>query len=129
MASPVEERLDPTILAPLIYRHFYNGPVGGAAFRLARIIRNHAMGLPILSFAEVLDEYLNAKLGLNDSADPEIRAENERTLKTARAAFWKALNGIGDPEHVDGLVRYAQAKSLSECIAETLEKRRPQQLS
>ena len=123
-AADILDRLDTPILARLIYRYFYTGPLGGASARLARIIRNHAQGLPILSFAEVLDEYLTQTFGLAETNDPAIAAENAKTLKAARASFWKALNGIGDPEHVEGLIRYAHAKELSECIAETIARRK-----
>ncbi|AXQ68340.1 hypothetical protein HOT99_gp277 [Caulobacter phage CcrBL10] len=118
MASEIEERLDPKLLAPLIYRYFYNGPVGGAAQRLARIIRNHAMGLPIMTFDEVFAEYLADRFGLDEDA---IAAE--------RAVFWKAMNGMGEPDPIDRFYRYAQAKELLDCVKVTLEKRRPQQLS
>lgn len=123
-ADDILDRLDTPVLARLIYRYFYTGPIGGASTRLARIIRNHAQGLPIMSFAEVLDEYLTETFGLTDTTDEAIAAQNAKTLKVARAAFWKALNGIGDPENVDGLIRYAAKKELSDCIAETIARRR-----
>lgn len=122
--TELEERLDPQTLADLIYRHFYNGPVGGARQRLARIIRNHVLGLPIMYFQEVLDEYLTSALALNDSNDPVIRAENQKALADARALFWKGLNGVADPVHVDGLITYAATKELTACIADTIARRK-----
>lgn len=121
----ITERLEPNALSLLIYRYFFNGPIGGAKTRLAKIIKNHLLGLPIMSFAEVLDEYLVQTLGLNASTDPTITAVNDRVLKTERALFWKALNGVGDPGKVDRLIAYAEAKELTECITETILRRKP----
>lgn len=123
-ADEMLEALDTNVLADLIYRHFYNGPVGGAKTRLARIIKNHVLGLPIMSFKEVLDEFLVQTLGINDSPDPAIRKDNERRLKAERTLFWMALNGLGVTSRVDDLIRYAAAKDLSACIADALARRK-----
>ena len=112
-----DDRLDPPVLQKLIYKHFYNGPVGGAALRLAKIINRHAQGLPIMPFEEVLNEFLVQRLGLNETTDPKLAAENKEALAAERASFWKALNGKVDGGIVYDLIAYARAKDLYECLS------------
>ncbi len=121
--SPLS-RIDTNALSGLIYRYFYNGPIGGASTRLAKILKNHILGLPIMTFKEVLDEFLVQSLALNESSDPAIRADNERRLKAERTLFWMALNGLGVTSRVDDLITYSAAKGLSECIAEAISRRK-----
>ncbi|AXQ69475.1 hypothetical protein HOU02_gp250 [Caulobacter phage CcrBL9] len=116
-----EDRLDPPVLQKLIYKHFYNGPVGGAALRLAKIINRHAQGLPIMAFEEVLQEFLVRRLGLNETTDPKLAAENKEALAAERATFWKALNGKGGGGIVFDLIAYARAKDLYECLTEKVQ--------
>ncbi|AXQ70024.1 hypothetical protein HOU03_gp244 [Caulobacter phage CcrSC] len=116
-----DDRLDPPVLQKLIYKHFYNGPVGGAALRLAKIINRHAQGLPIMAFEEVLNEFLVQRLGLNETTDPKLAAENKEALAAERASFWKALNGKVDGGIVHDLIAYARAKDLYECLTEKVQ--------
>lgn len=102
--------IDVDDLSDLIYYQFYNGPMGNATRRLATIIKRHLCGEPILTFDEVMNEYLEREVG-----------EDERHV--AKASIWKALNkSVGSIDaHLDAFVAFAKAKKLYDCIKERVE--------
>lgn len=106
------DRLDRETIRKLIYLYFYNGPVGGASQRLATILRNHLLGVPLMSFEEVLSEFLREHFRYAQS--------DEAAEKEARSKFWRGINRVegyeGEFDILDVFEDYARRKSLYECI-------------
>lgn len=102
--------IDVDDLSDLIYYQFYNGPMGNATRRLATIIKRHLCGEPILTFDEVLSEYLEREVG-----------EDDRHV--AKASIWKSLNkAVGSSDtHLNAFVSFAKDKKLYDCIQERIE--------
>lgn len=96
--KPIEA--DVAALKDIIYKYFYNGPIAGASARLSRIIHNHLLGLPLLTFDEVLNEFLMSHM------------PDDFELKDSRAAFWRGVNLAegGDPEIILRLEEYIGRK-------------------
>jgi len=102
----VIERLDDQqTLADIIYKYFYNGPLAGAKYRLAKIIKRYALGEQLLTLSEILDEFcetlsgtdyiINETVFIND-IEEIIPKTIELNPSIIRGLYWKQLNGADD---------------------------------
>ncbi len=101
MAQIETDDIDVQALQKVIWQYFYGGPLAGASARLAKIIKNHLAGEPLLSADEVLDEFLATEFG--------------EDIKAGRGAYRRAENGVegSDPDIIRRFKAYTTAKGFT----------------